>query len=148
MCIEYLDAIAYAYGRNDSLINLIKDYSDVIYSKPLCEVWDLFPYNSVKDKYYSELTAIFEDENLDNLTIKELHQKKPQLAKEIAMFITVVQIRSLLVSWRIPTNAVYQTYLYFLLVPEQLRKDSLVKFGNWMAYLPQYVLQEQQKRYG
>ena len=147
MCIEYLETIAYAY-KNDSLLNLIKNYSQVIFSKPLREVWNYVPFYSVKDKYYTELTAIFEDKDPDNLTVEELNRRKPQLAKEIAMLITVVRIQSLLISWLIPTSKVYQTYLSFLTVPQQLRNDSLVKFGNWMAYLPQFILQEQQKKFG
>ena len=147
MCIEYLEAIAYAY-KNDSLLDLIKNYSQVVYSKPLREVWNYVPFYSVKDKYYTELTAIFDDEDPDNLTVEELNQRKPQLAKEIAMLITVVRIQSLLISWLIPTNKAYQTYLSFLTVPQQSRNDVLVKFGNWMAYLPQFVLLEQQKKFG
>ena len=147
MCIEYLEAIAYAY-KNDSLSNLIKNYNDVIFSKTLREVWDYVPFYSVKDRYYYELKAIFKDKDPNDLTVKELNQRKPQLAKEIAMLITVVRIQSLLISWRIPTNRVYQTYLSFLTVPQQSRKDILVKFGNWIAYLPQIVLKEQQKKFG
>ena len=147
MCIEYLETIAYAY-KNDSLLNLIKNYNDVIFSKTLREVWDYVPFYSVKDKYYGELLAIFEDKDPNNLTVKELNQRKPQLAKEIAMLITVIRIQSLLISWLIPTNRVYQTYLSFLTVPQQSRKDVLVKFGNWKAYLPQIVLKEEQKKFG
>ena len=148
MCIEFLETIAQVYGRNDSLINLLKDYRCAIFSKPLGEVWRLFPYNSVRDMYYSNLTAIFDVEDPDVVTVEELCQKNPLLAKEIAMLITRVEIKCLLVSWRIPSNTVYQTYLSFLLVSKQSRKDSLAKFGNWMAYLPQCVMQEQQKRFG
>ena len=147
MCIEYLETIAYAY-KNDSLLNLIKNYSQVIFSKPLREVWNYVPFYSVRDKHCTELTAIFEDKDPDNLTVEELNQRKPQLAKEIAMLITVVRIQSLLISWLIPTSKVYQTYLSFLTVPRQSRNDSLVKFGKWIAYLPQLVLQEQQKIFG
>ena len=148
MCIEYLETIAYAY-KNDSLLNLIKNYSQVIFSKPLREVWNYVPFYSVKDKYYTELTAIFKDEDPDNLTVEELNQRKSQLAKDIAMLITVVRIQSLLISWLIPTSKTYQTYLSsFLTVPQQSRNDSLVQIGNWMAYLPQLVLQQQQKKFG
>ena len=147
MCIEYLETIAYAY-KNDSLLNLIKDYSHAIFSKTLREVWNYLPFYSVKDKYYAELSAIFEDKDPDDLTVEELNQRKPQLAKEIAMLITIVRIQSLLISWLIPANQVYQTYLSFLTVPQQSRKDILVKFGNWRAYLPQIALKEQQKKFG
>ena len=147
MCIEYLETIAFAY-KNDSLSNLIENYSRVIFSKPLREVWNCLPFYSVKDKYYTELTAIIDDKDPDDLTVEELNQRKPQLAKKIAMLITVVRIESLLISWLIPTNKVYQSYLSFLTVPQQSRNDTLVKFGNWMAYLPQRVLIEQQMKLG
>ena len=147
MCIEYLEAIAFAY-KDDSLSNLIENYSHVIFSKPLREVWNCLPFYSVKDKYYTELTAIFDDKDPDDLTVEELNQRKPQLAKKIAMLITVVRIESLLISWLIPTSKVYQTYLSFLTVPQQSRNDTLIKFGNWMAYLPQCVLEEQQIKFG
>ena len=147
MCIEYLEAIAFAY-KNDSLSHLIENYSRVIFSKPLREVWNCLPFYSVKDKYYTELTAVFDDKDPDDLTVEELNQRKPQLAKEIAMLITVVRIQSLLISWLIPTSKVYQAYLSFLTVPQQSRNDTLVKFGNRMAYLPQRVLEEQQKKFG
>ena len=117
MCIEYLEAIAFAY-KDDSLSNLIENYSRVIFSKPLREVWNCLPFYSVKDKYYTELTAIFDDKDPDDLTVEELNQRKPQLAKKIAMLITVVRIESLLISWLIPTSKVCQTYLAFLTVPQ------------------------------
>ena len=147
MCIEYLETIAYAY-KNDNLLNLIKNYSQVIFSKPLREVWNCLPFYSVKEKYYTELTATFEDEDPDDLTVEELNRRRPQLAKEIAMLITVIRIQSLLISWLIPTNKAYQSYLSFLTVPQHARKDSSIKFGNWIAYLPQSVLQEQQNKFG
>ena len=72
-------------------------------------------------------------------------KSKPQLAKKIAMLIAVIQWESLLVTWLIPTDEVYQAYLSFLTVPQQSRKDDLIQFGTWMAYLPQHVLQKYQK---
>ena len=147
MCIEYLETIAYAY-KNDNLLHVIKNYSQVIFSKPLREVWNYVSFYSVKDKYYTELMAVFKDKDPDDLTVEELNKLKPQLAKEIAMCITVVRIASLLISWLFPTSKIYQTYLSFLTVPQQSRNDTFVKFGNWVAFLPQHVLKEQQKKFG
>ena len=147
LCIEFLETIAQVYSKDDSLINLIEHYRCDIFSKPLGEVLRFCPCNSVREKYYSELKATF-DIDPDELTIEELHQKTPLVAKKIAMLITDVRKKCLLVSWQVPTCKVYQEYLSFLVVPEQSRKDSLVKFGSWTAYLPQCVLQEQQKRFG
>ena len=141
MDVRFLKTIAIASG-NTKLESLIEKYTDVIYSKPLCEVWNYIPhYSKVRDKYYSELKATF-DKDPDNLTVKELIKCKPQLAKKIAMLIAVVEKGSLLVTWLIPTDEVYQAYLSFLTVPQQSRKDELTQFGVWIAYPPQKILQK------
>ena len=141
MNVSFLKVIAIACD-NTHLQSLLENYTDVIYSKPLREVWDCIPHYSVRDKYYSELKATFGDKDPDNVTVKELMKSKPQLAKEIAMPIAVVQCHSLLVTWLIPTDEVYQAYLSFLAIPRQSRMDELVQFGNWMAYLPKDILQK------
>ena len=144
MDVRFLKVIAIACG-NTQLESLIEKYTDVIYSKPLCEVWNYIPqYLMVRDQYYSELKATF-DKDPDNMTVEELMKSKPQLAKEIALLIAVIQWESLLVTWLIPTDEVYQAYLSFLTVPQQSRKDELIQFGSWMAYPPQNVLQKYAK---
>ena len=145
MDVRFLKVIAIACG-NKQLQSLIENYTDVIYSKPLCEVWNSIPhYTTVRDKYYSKLKATFSDKDPDNMTVEELMKNKPQLAKKIAMLIAVIQWESLLVTWLIPTDEVYQAYLSFLTVPQQSRKDDLVQFGTWMAYPPKHVLQKYEK---
>jgi len=145
--INFLDIIAHACV-NHFLVNLIKNYKKAIFSKPLSKVWSCLPHYSVRDKFYTELKATFDDKDPDNVTVEELIKSTPVLAKEIEMFIAIVQERSLVVSWLIPTNRVYETYLSFLTVPEQSRTDQLVEFGSWLAYLPQSVLVEEQKNFG
>lgn len=145
MCIDFLETIAYAY-KNDGLVKLIKSYKLVIFSKTLHEVWKFIPYYSTRDKYYTELTAIFKNEDPEDLTVEELNQRKPQPVKDIAINVAVIQRKSLLVSWLIPTVKVYQTFLSFLTIPQKSRKDSLVKFGGWISYLPQHVLQEEKQK--
>ena len=144
MNVSFLKVIAIACG-NENLQSLIENYTNVIYSKPLREVWDCIPHYSVRDKYYSKLKATFGDKDPDNMTVEELMKSRPQLAKKIAMFIAVVQCNSLLVTWLIPTDELYQAYLSFLTVPHQSRINELVQFGNWMAYLPKNVLQKHEK---
>ena len=145
MNVRFLKVIAIACG-NTQVQSLIEDYTDVIYSKPLRDVWSCIPhYSAAKNKCYSELKATFHDKDPDSMTVKDLIEIKPQLAKEIAMLIAVVEWNSLLITWLIPTNEVYQAYLYFLTVPQQSRKDELIQFGTWMAYPPQYVLQKYEK---
>ena len=144
MDVRFLKIIANACG-NKQLQSLIEDYKAVVYSKPLREVMNCISHYSVKDKYYSELKATFGDRDPDNTTVEELMKCKPQLAKEIALLIAVVQVDSLVVTWLIPTDEVYQAYLSFLTVPQQSRKDELIQFGTWMAYLPQHILQNYEK---
>ena len=142
MDVRFLKTLAIACG-NKNLQSLIENYTDVIYSKHLCEVWDYIPhYSRVRDKYYSEIKAKFGDRDPDSVTVKELISSKPQLAKQIAMLIAVVEHESLVVTWVIPTDEVYQGYLSFLTIPQQSRKDELIQFGSWVAYPPQSVLQK------
>ena len=142
--VRFLKVIAIACG-NEHLQSLIDNYKEVVYSKTLREVWDCIPHYSVRDQYYSELKATFGDKDPDNMTVEELMKNKPQLAKKIAMLIAVVEEGSIMVTWLIPTDEVYQAYLSFLTVPQQSRKDELIQFGTWMAYPPPIVLQKYAK---
>ena len=145
--INFLEIIAYAHV-NQHLMNLIKNYKKAIFSKPLHKVWSSLPHYSVRDKYYTELKGTFHDKDPDNVTVEELFKIAPDLGKKIEMLIAVVQRKSLVVSWLIPTNKVYTAYLSFLAVPQQSRTDQLFEFGKWKAYLPQCVLVEEQKTFG
>ena len=148
--LSFLEIIANSY-INDSLVNLIKDYKQAIFSKSLREVWNSLPHSSVKDKidnYYSELKQKLGDKDPDNMTVQQLLHSEPQLTRKIALLIAVVREESLLISWLIPTDEMYQAYLSFLTVPQQERIDNFIQFGYWMAHLPEYVLQEEHKRFG
>ena len=145
--INFLEIIAYSHMKSE-LVNLIKNYKKTIFSKPLHKIWSSLPYYSVRNKYYTELKATFHNKDPNYVTVEELFQMAPNLAKEIEMLIAVVQEKSLVVSWLIPTNEVYEAYLSFLTVPQQSRMDSLLEFRNWMAYLPQSVLVEERKLLG
>ena len=145
--INFLEIIAYTH-LNSKLVNLIKNYKKAIFSKPLRKVWSSLPHYSVRNKYYTKLKATFHNKDPNNVTVEELFEMAPKLAKEIEMLIAVVQEKSLVVSWLIPTNEVYEAYLSFLTVPQQSRMDSLLEFRNWMAYLPQSVLVEERKFLG
>ena len=145
--VNFLEIIAHAY-INEHLVNLIANYKKVIFSKPLHEVWNSLPYYSVRDKYYTELKVTFDDKDPDTVTVEELFKITPDLAKEIEMLIAVVQKKSLVISWLIPTAKVYEAYLSFRTVPQQSRTDQLMEFRNWMAYLPQSVLLEERKSFG
>ena len=134
--LSFLEIIANSYV-NDSLVNLIEDYKQVMFTKSLREVWSSLPHISVKDeidKYYSELKQKLEDKNPDNMTVQELLDSEPKLTRKIALLIAVVNEESLLISWLIPTDEVYQAYLSFLTISQQSRKDSYIQFRNWIAY--------------
>ena len=148
--LSFLEIIANSY-INDSLVNLINDYKKAIFSKSLREVWSSLPHSSVKDKidkYYSELKQKLGNRNPDNMSVEELLDSEPQLTRKIALLFAVVREESLLITWLIPTDEVYQAYLSFLAVPQQERIDKFIQFGNWMAHLPDCVSQEEQKRLG
>ena len=149
--VDFLEIIAHACVNkhvNKLLVNLIKNYKKVIFSKPLHKVWSSLPHYSVRDKYYDKLKATFDDKDPDNVTIDELFKRLPDLAKEIQMIFAVVQKGSLIVHWLIQTDKVYEAYLSFLNVPQQSRMDMLLEFGNWIAYPPHSVLVEEQKKFG
>ena len=86
MDVKILKVMAIACDNNH-LLSLIEDYTDVIYLKPLREVWSCISH--VRDEYYSELQVIFGDKDPDNITVGELMKSKPQLAKEIAIRIAI-----------------------------------------------------------
>ena len=146
--LSFLEIIA-DYYVNDSLLHLIDNYKKAIFSKKLCEVWKSLPHSSHKiDKYYSKIKQKLGDRNPDDMTVQELLDSQPQLTMKIALLIGVVQANSLLISWLIPTDEVYEAYLSFLTVPQQSRKDTFIQFGNWVAHSPGCVLEEEHKKFG
>ena len=147
MHLSFLDIIANSYV-DDSLVNIIKDYKQIVFSKSLRKVWRFLPHSVVRVLYYTELKEKLGDRDPDNMTVEQLLHSQPQLTKKIARLVAVVQEDGLLISWLIPTDEVYQSYLSFLTVPQQFRKDDFVQFGNWMAHAPQFVVQEEKKIVG
>ena len=84
MNVTYLKVIATACG-NDSLLSLIKNYTDVIYSTELGEILDHIPY-SVRYKYYSEIRQCGNyEKHPEYVTLGEVIEYKPQLANSIVM---------------------------------------------------------------
>ena len=88
MDVTYLKAIA-TVSDNYQLLSLIKNYTDVIYSKTLGEIWNYMPYISVRNKYYDEVKSKFSVKDSDIVILKELIKSEPKLAKSIAMLIAV-----------------------------------------------------------
>ena len=146
----FLEIIADSY-INNSLKDLIENYKQAVFTKSLREVWNSLPHSSKKneiDNYFSEIKQKLGERNPDDMTIQELLDSQPQLTMKIALLIGIVQEGSLLISWLIPTDEVYEAYLSFLTVPQQSRKDTFIQFGNWVAHSPGCVLQEEHKKFG
>ena len=145
--IRFLEAIATASGSS-KLTNLIDNYKKVIYSKTLRDVLGCIPYHKVRTKYYSRLQAKFDGKNPDNVTVEQLKMMcKPYLLKKIAKLIAIVEVNSLRITWLIPTNATYESYLSALMMPQELRLDSYLQIGDWVVHHPLHVLQNLQKEH-
>ena len=144
--ITFLDVIVNA-APAAKLAGLIGNYKTVIFSKKLCEVWDLIPHCKAKTKYYSKLKAKV-NKNPANVTVKELIRMCPtKLIKNIAVLIAVVKEKSLKITWLIPTETVYQVYVSGLMLPQESRLDSYLQIGDWVVYHPLHVLQSLLKEY-
>ena len=146
--IRFLEVIATASGKS-KLKGIVHEYKRTIYSKTLREVWGHIPYQTVlKAKCYSTLQAKFNGKDPDNMTVEQLKNMcEPYLIKDIAMLITVIEEGSLRITWLIPTSAVYQAYLSALMIPQELRLDSYLQIGDWIAYHPLCVLHNLRKEH-
>ena len=145
--IRFLEVIA-TVSENSQLIRLVDNYKTAIYSKTLREVWDYLPYHTVRTKYYSILKVKFDGQDPDNVTVEKLKREcEPYLIKGIALLIAVIEEDSLRISWLIPTDTVYQTYLSVLMIPEMSRLDSYLQIGDWVVHHPLHVLQNLHKKH-
>ena len=143
--VVFLEVIA--ASANSKLANLIENYKTVVFSKTLREVWNCIPRHKAKTKYYSEIRAKIDDKDPDGVTVKELLDMCPQLIKDIALLIAVVETGSLRITWLIPRETVFQAYLSALMLPQESRSDSYLQIGDWVAYHPLHVLQSLLKEY-
>ena len=148
MNVEYLRTMAIAAG-NTRLLDILKNYTDVVLSKTLGEVWDFIPsFHKTKLKYYSEVKARFHGLNPDNITIKELKKYEPRFAKKIALHIMRVEKGSLTITWCILAEEAYRGYQLAVNMPQGSRQDTFLQIGEWVVFHPQSVLQELKKAYG
>ena len=145
--VRFLEVIATA-SENRELVNLIRNYKKIIFSKKLREVWSCLPYHRVRTEYYAKLQVKFDGKDPDSVTIDQLKKMcEPYLIKEIALNFTIIEEDSLRITWLIPTNVVYKAYLSALMIPKELRLDNLLQIGEWVVYHPLHVLQDLQKVY-
>ena len=82
------------------------------------------------------------------MTVKQLIEKCDRyLVRKIAVLIAVIEEDSLRITWHIPTNSVYQTYLSVLIIPQESRLDSYLQIGDWIVHHPLYVLHNLHKEH-
>ena len=143
MNIEYLQTMA-AASRSKTLLDVLRAYTDVIFSKTLGEIWDCIPsFRSTRTNFCSKIQAKFPEKNPDKVTVEELIDKcKPKFTKEIALHIMKIDKGSLTVTWCILAEEAYQAYLLALAVPQECREDDFLQIGVWVVHHPQFVIQE------
>ena len=94
MNVMFLKVIAIACD-SEHLRSLVQNYTDVIYSRTLREVWDCIDV-SVRDKYYSEIKSKIVSKDPNEMTVAELMNMKPYLAKDFALHIQGTNILAIL----------------------------------------------------
>ena len=147
MNVEYFHTMASAAG-NTKLQGVLRDYTNVVLSKTLGEVWNSLPsFQKTRTKYYDKVRAKFRGENPDNIKVQDLQNCKPKLAEKIAMHIMQIDKGSLTITWCILAEETYQAYLLALGIPQDQRNDDFLQIGIWVVFHPQSVIQELKKSY-
>ena len=148
--VRFLEVIVTASGNNQ-LTRLVDSYKNTVDSKMLREVWDHFPYHPVRTKChgYSVLQTTFDGQDPDSVTVEKFKGDcEPYLIKDTAGLISVTEENSnLRVTWLIPTNTVYKTFLSALLISEESRLDSYLQISDWVVHHPLHVLQNLHKKH-
>ena len=142
MNIDFLQTMAFVSG-NVKLQDTLKNYTDAILSKTLGEVWNDVPsFHKAKLKYYSKIKAKFHKLDPDDIKVKDLKKYQPKFAGKIALCIMEITSGSLTITWCVVAEETYEAYLLALKVPQELRPDDFLQIGMWIAYPPQFVIQE------
>ena len=144
--IRLVEVIATASG-NKKLEDLVSNYRTEIYSRKLQQVLDYIPQHKVKNKYYKEVTKRI-SKSPDNVTVRELIKYDRPLANKIALILMSVTANCVSITWLVPTDKVYELFLFALTIPKQSREDDFLKIGSWIVYHPQSVLQDLKKTFG
>ena len=148
MNVEYLETMASAAG-NTKLQGVLRNYTDVVLSKTLGEVWNSLPsFQKTRTKYYDKVRAEFRGHNPDNVKVQDLQNCKPDLAEKIAMHVMQINKGSLTITWCILAEETYYAYLLALGIPQDQRNDDFLQIGTWTVFHPQSVIQELKKSCG
>ena len=146
MNIQLVEVIATASG-NKKLEDLVSNYRRNIYSRTLKQVCEYIPQHYIKTKHYKEV-KIKISKSPDNVTVGELIKYNCLFANKIASLYISVTANCINITWLVPTDKVYELFLFSLTIPQQSRKDDFIQIGSWIVYHPQSVLQELKKKYG
>ena len=146
MNIQLVEIIATASG-NEQLVDLVRNYRKEIHSRTLHQVLEYIPQHKVKNKYYKKVTKRI-PKNTDNVTVRELLTYDRPLADKIALILMRVTLNCITITWLVPTDKVYELFLFALTIPQQSREDDFLQIGSWTVYHPQFVLRELKKTFG
>ena len=143
MNVECLSTLA---SGNAKLQTVLRNYTDVILSKTLGEIWNSLPlFYKTRTKFIEKVRAEFHGENPDNVKVQGLQNRKPKLAEKIAMHIMQIDKGSLTITWCISTEEKYKAYLLGLGIPQEQRNDDFLQIGTWIVFHPQSVIRELEK---
>lgn len=147
MNVEYLKTMAIAAGSK-KLQDMIRDYTDVVLSKTLGEVWNSMPSFQIRGKYFNKVKAKFRVRNPDDITIQDLKKYESKLAGEIALDIMQIKSGSITITWCVAAEEAYCAYQLALKIPQGSREDTFLQIGEWVVFHPQSVLREIRKAHG
>ena len=91
---------------------------------------------------------MFDSKTPDDVTVKELVEYNKKLANEIALHLMCIEENCLNITWLVPTDKVYELFLFALTIPQQSRQDDFLQIGAWTAYRPQLVLEKLKMEFG
>ena len=146
MNIRLVEVIATA-SRNKKLEDLVSNYRKEIYSRTLKQVSEYTPQHYTKTKHYKEVKMKI-SKSPDNGTVGELIKYNCLFANKIASLYISITANCISITWLVPTDKVYELFLFALTIPQQSREDDFLQIGSWIVYQPQFVLQELKKKYG
>ena len=146
MNIQLVEVIATASG-NKQLEDLVNNYKREIYSRTLKQVCKYIPQDYKKNKFYKKVKVRI-SKSPDNITVGELIKYNCLFPNKISSLYVSVATNCINITWLVPTDKVYELFLFALTIPQQSREDDFLKIGSWIVYHPQSVLQELKKKYG
>lgn len=146
MNIRLVEIIATA-SRNRKLEDLVNKYKRQIHSRNLRQIWQYIPQHEVMTEYYKQVQMKI-PKNPDDVTVEELLKCDRPLANKIALDLMKVTENCITITWLVPTDKVYELFLFALTMPQQSREDEFLQIGSWTIYHPKSILQKLKMEFG